>query len=789
LTYLFHEYELDDLDFCLTRNGKRVPLEPKSLRVLLLLVTSDGKLIEKSVLLQSVWKDTFVEETTLTRAIALLRKQLGDDPRSPKFIETVPTLGYRFIAPVKVQSAIKQQEASESAEDDPNHAASVIAALPGSILAIQPSTAVTEAKPQEPRRRFLWFSALGVATTVLLLAVIVGSFRWVRRSTPVLTDKDTILLDDFRNSTGDPVFDDTLRQGLTVQLEQSPLLNLVSEEQIQRTLSLMGQSPGAALTVELNRELCQRVGAAAILDGSIARLGEQYVLGLRATHCQTGALIDAEQIQVARKEELLDALGQIASKFRTRIGESLASVKNRDTPLVEATTPSLEALKAYSAGVKTLSANGSFAALPFFRRATELDPQFSTAHAWLGRMYADLGEDALSVQSTRQAFQLRARASERERFFIDSSYDILVTGDLAKAQEVCESWVQAYPRDSSPHGFLSGLVYPPFGRYEDASREAKKMIELAPDLFVGYMNLVSSYLALGRLEDADLVLHKVSNLKMEGLYFAFDRYSLAFLRGDESGMKEAASAAEKMQGAAQWMIDMRASTLAYSGQLHKAREELQRADIFVRQTQAGEFAAHHEAVSAMLEAYLGNTESARRHAVTSLKLSRSKDNEYLAAYALGLVKDIPHVQEVAEDLEKRFPMDTNVQLRQVPTLRALLALNQKNPEKAIEILQIATPVELGSIPAPVYVRGEAFLALGRGREAAAEFQKILDHRGIVTNDPSGAIARLQMGRAYVLSGEKTKAKTAYEDFLNLWKNADSDLPLLSQARREFAPQI
>jgi eukaryotic-like serine/threonine-protein kinase len=471
----------------------------------------------------------------------------------------------------------------------------------------------------------------------------------------------------------------------------------------------MGQKPGAALTMELSRELCQRMGAAAILDGSIARLGDEYVLGLRATQCRTGALLDAEQVQVARKEELLDALSRIASKFRTRVGESLASVKNRDTPLAEATTPSLEALKAYSAGVKTLSSKGSFAALPLFRRATELDPQFSTAHAWLGHMYADLGEDDLSVQSASKAFQLRARASERERFFIDASYDILVTGDLAKAQEACESWVQAYPRDSSPHGFLSGLVYPPFGKYEDAVREAEKTIELAPDLFVGYMNLASSDLALGRLDDADLVLRNASNRKFESLNFAFDRYTLAFLRADESGMKDAAAAVEKMQGAAQWMIDMQASTLAYSGQLHKAREELERADIFEQQSPTGEFAAYHEAVSAMLEAYLGNTEPARRHAIASLKLSKNKDNEYLAAYALG-----------------------------------------------------------------------------RGREAAAEFQKILDHPGIVSNDTAGALTRLQLGRAYVLSGERAKARTAYESFLKLWQNADQDLLILKQAKTEYA---
>ena len=787
MTYLFHEYELDDLNFRLTRAGQRVTLEPKSLRVLLLLVSKRGQLLEKSFLVQSVWKDTFVEETTLTRAIALLRKQLGDDPRNPKFIETVPTLGYRFIAPVEVRSFIEPQEVSEPVTPDPRNAASAADGQSNSLPGNQPHPEAAEG--ESSKRRSLWIFGLGVATTILLLAEILASFRWIRRSSPVLTERDTVLLDDFRNSTGDAVFDDTLRQGLIVQLEQSPLINLVPEEHIQRTLSLMGQSPGVARTPELSRELCQRVGAAAILDGSIARLGDQYVLGLRATQCQTGSLIDAEQVQVARKEELLNALTQIASKFRTRIGESLTSVQNRDTPLAEATTPSLEALKAYSAGVKTLSSNGSSAALPFFRRATELDPQFSIAHAWLSRMYADLDEDDLSEQSARTAFQLREHASERERFFIDASYDILVTGDLAKAQEVCAAWVQAYPRDSSPHGFLSGLIYPPLGKYEEAGWEAEKMIELAPDLFVGSMNLASNDLALGRLEDADRVLRNASDRKLAGLNYTFDRYSLAFLRADETGMKNSAAEAEKLQDAAPWMIVTQAHTFAYSGQLRKAREELQRAEIFGRQDPTGEFAAYHEAVSAMIEAQIGDKALATRHAFASLKLSRRKDIQYLAAYALAAAGDIPHAKEIAQELEVRFPKDTRIQLRQVPTLRALVALSKKNPEQSIQLLQVATPVELGAVPDAIYVRGEAFLALGRGREAALEFQKILDHRGVVLNEPTGALARLQLGRAYILAGERAKAKTAYEDFLNLWRDADTDLSILKQAKLEYSDLI
>ncbi|MBB5060481.1 tetratricopeptide (TPR) repeat protein [Granulicella aggregans] len=528
------------------------------------------------------------------------------------------------------------------------------------------------------------------------------------------------------------------------------------------------------------------MGAAAILDGSIVRLGDQYVLGLRATHCQTGALIDAEQVQFAHKEELLDALSRIASKFRTRVGESLASVKNRDTPLAEATTPSLEALKAYSAGVKTLGSSGSTTALPFFRRATELDPQFSIAHAWLSRMYGDLGLDDLSVLSARRAFQLRDHASERERFFIDASYNILATGDLAKAQEICDAWAQAYPRDSSPHGFLSGLIYPPFGRYEEGRREAKKMIELAPDLFVGYMNLVSNDLALGQFDDADLVLQNASSRKLVGINYPLDRYILAFLRADETGMKNSASEVEKMQGSAPWMIMMQAYTFAYSGQFHRAHEELRRENVFTRQDSPAQFAAYNNAVSAMIEAHSGDRESAWQHGLASLKLSRNKDSSYLAAYALGLAGDILHVREVADHLEKHFPMDTKIRLRQVPTLRALVALNQQNPAEALELLQLAAPIELGGIPDAVYIRGNAFLALGRGREAAVEFQKIIGHRGILINEPTGALALLQIARAYALSGEITRAKIAYEQFLNLWQNADPDIAILRQARREYS---
>jgi predicted Zn-dependent protease len=625
--------------------------------------------------------------------------------------------------------------------------------------------------------------AIPVALAVVVLAV---SGHFYLHPTAKLTDKDTIVLADFGNTTGDPVFDDTLRQGLSVQLEQSPFLRLVSEERIQQTLRLMGQQNDSRLTPEVARQICERTGGAPVLDGSIARLGSQYVLGLRATSCRTGSIFAQEQVQATRKEDVLNALGQIATKFRTRVGESLTMVQKYDTPLPEATTSSLEALKAFSAGYKVLISRGSAAAVPFYKHAIDLDPNFAMAYASLGRVYGDIGESVLSAANTRKAYALRNRASDEERFFISASYDTQVTGNLEEAQQTCELWAQAYPRVVSSHGFLAGIIYPPLGKYEESVEQAKVTIGLDPDFPIGYMILVSSDLALGRTDEAENTLQQALQRKFEVPDFFLLRYNTAFLKGDTTGMQREAAQARGKSGLEDWMSNSEALASAYSGHLEEARKMSRRATEFAQQEDHRETAALFETQAALREAFFGNVDAARQRATAALALSKSRDVQYAVALALARSGDYSRSRTLTDDLSKRFPEDSTVKLTYMPTLGALLALKHGEPVRAVELLQTAVPYELGAGNLyPAYVRGEAHLAAHQGGEAVVEFQKILDHRGIVVSDPIGALAHLQLGRAYVLSGDKNKAKTAYQDFLTLWRAADPDIPILKQAKAEY----
>jgi len=633
-----------------------------------------------------------------------------------------------------------------------------------------------------------------IVPSTALLALAVAGYVYFHR-VPTLTEKDTIVLADFTNTTGDPVFDGTLRQGLAIQLEQSPFLSLVSDERIQKALGLMGRPADARLTPELARDICERTASAAVLEGSIASLGSQYVLGLRAKNCRTGDILDEEQAQAARKEDVLNALSQIAGKFRTRVGESLGTVEQHDTPLEEATTPSLEALKAYSTAWKVGSSTGTAAAVPLFKRALEIDPKFAMAHANLGLAYSSIGESALSAASISQAYQLRDRASDREKFFITASYEVQVTGNLEKAQQTSESWAQTYPREMNAHGFLAGMIYPVFGQYEKGVEASRKVVELDPDFALGYFQLAFSHTYLDRLAEAGSALQRASERKLEIPEFLVQRYSIAFLKGDKAGMEREVALGRRTFGAEDWMSDQEALVLAYSGHLKQARQMSQRAVDLAQQAGKRESAALYETGAALSEAFFGNAPSARQRAMAALELSKARDVEYGVAFALALSGDSAGSQTLADDLERRFPEDTVVRSNYLPALRGLLALKNGEPAKAIELLQIAVPYELGIPPSsfiavfgalyPVYVRGEAHLAAHQGVAAAAEFQKILDHRGIVVSDPVGALARLQLGRAFALAGDPTKARTGYQDFLTLWNDADPDIPILRQAKAEY----
>jgi tetratricopeptide (TPR) repeat protein len=614
-----------------------------------------------------------------------------------------------------------------------------------------------------------------------------------------LTDKDTIVLADFTNKTGDPVFDDTLRQGLAVQLEQSPFLSLISDERIQQMLKLMAKPADVRLTPEVSREICERTASAAVLDGSIASLGSRYVLTLRAKDCRTAEVLDEEQVQAARKEDVLNALSQIASRFRTRVGESLSTVKSYDTPLAEATTTSLEALKAYSAGWQVSYSSGAAAAVPFLKRAIEIDPNFASAYAALGRMYGDIGESLLSAMNTSKAYELRDRASDQEKFFISLSYDLQVTGNLEKGQQTCALWVQAYPRAWVPHGLLSGDIYAATGKWEESVEEGKIALGIDPDFSIGYANLAMSYMALGRLDEAENTLQRASERKLEIPDYFVLQYVIAFMNGDKVGMEREAALARGRRGTDDWMSNSEGFVLAYSGHMEAARKMSQLATDLARKTERRDTQALYEADAAVREALFGNASTARQRTVDALELSKSRDVAYGVGFALALSGDSSRSQALTEDLSRRFPEDTRVQFTYAPTLRALLALNHGQPSKAVELLQTAIPYEGGSPTTggsefllgagnlyPAHVRGLAYLAAHQGAEAAAEFQKILDHRGIVISDPIGALAHLQLGRAYALAGDKTKAKSAYQDFLTLWKDADPDVPILRQAKAEYA---
>ncbi|MGA8151330.1 MAG: protein kinase [Terriglobales bacterium] len=636
----------------------------------------------------------------------------------------------------------------------------------------------------------------GIAAVVLIALISGGLYLHSHQISARLTDKDTIVLADFTNTTGDPVFDGTLRQGMAVQLEQSPFLSLVSEQRIRRTLLLMGRPADAPLTPDIAREICERTASAVVLDGSIDSLGSQYVLGLRAKACSTGDVLAEEQVQAARKEKVLNALDQIARKFRTRIGESLTTVEKHNTPLAEATTSSLEALKAYSAGMKVEFATGAVTALPLFRRAIEIDPKFALAHAHLGLMYSNIGESALSIESTTQAYQLRDHASDREKFFITAMYDRQVTGNLEKAYQTLALWEQTYPREVLPPSLLSGFSSQGLGKYAESIEEAKRAIGLDPDFTPAYVNLAYSNFYLDRLGEAENALQRASERKLETPELLLLRYYLAFLRGDTAGMEQAVTRAKGKPGAEDWITHSQALALARSGQLQRASGMSRRAVDLARQAGQPETAATYEAGAAIAEAFFGNAAAAKRGAVAALELSKGRDVEYGVAFALAEAGDFARSEVLANDLEKRFPEDTSVEFNYLPTLRALFALNHGDSAKAIDLLQVAVPHEL-SVSAiaffglfgdfyPAYLRGQAYLAARRGAEAAAEFQKILDHRGLVSADPIGALAHLQLGRAYALSGDKAKSIAAYQDFLALWKDADLDIPVLKVAKLEYA---
>jgi eukaryotic-like serine/threonine-protein kinase len=629
---------------------------------------------------------------------------------------------------------------------------------------------------------------LGVAA-VVLAALVAGGYYWHSRAYAKLTEKDTVVLADFTNTTGDAVFDGALRQGLSSQLEQSPFLNLLSDERIAETLVLMAQPKEAHLTHELAREVCQRTASAATIEGSISSLGTQYVVGLKAVNCHNGDRLAEEQVTAAGKEQVLKSLGDAATKMRGKLGESLATLQKYDAPPDSVTTSSLEALQAYSLGYQTMSVKGDFAAaIPFFQHATQLDPNFAMAYARLGTNYSNMNEEVRALESTRKAYELRERGSEREKFYITSHYQDYLMRNADAARSIYEMWSRTYPRDDVPPTNL-GVMYANLGQPEKALSAALDAMKISQD-GVSYANVCHDYVLLDRLDEAKAIAQEAQARNVDAPYLYFDIYTIAFLQHDSAGMARLVERIPKSPEYEDQILAILGDTAAYFGQMTKARDLARRAVESSVRADAKDRSGYEQAVAGLHEEFDGNTSLAVQRARAAVTLSNDRTVVGLAAITLGLAGEIPEASRLSDDLSKRAPEDTWVHFETVPMIKASVFLSEKKPSQAIEVLSPATRYELGGWRgfslAVVYLRGLAYIQLKQASQAAVEFQKILDHPGMVGNDPTSSLAHLGLARAYAEAGDSAKSRAAYQDFLGIWKDADPDVPVLQQAKAEYA---
>ena len=652
--------------------------------------------------------------------------------------------------------------------------------------------------------RKLW-KVLVPAAVVLVVASIAAAFYFRSRQTAHrLTEKDTIVLAEFSNETGDAVFDDTLKTALSVSLRQSPFLSVLSDSDVAKTLQQMTRPASTKLTPDLARELCQRAGSKAYLAGSIGNLGSEYVLGLKAVNCQNGATLAEEQVAAAAKEKVLDALGEAASKLRGELGESMTTVQRFDVPLEQATTSSLEALKAYSLGRKAVKEKDFAEALPYFQRAIQLDPNFAEGYGAVGAGYSNLSEEERASEYLTKAFQLREHASEREKLAISATYYGSATGELDKAAQTSQEWIESYPRDHVAYGAL-GVGFAMQGRYEEATEITTRGVRLGPDAVGLYDYLAIFTVALQRFDETRQVIHEAQARKLDYYLLHHALYALAFVGKDTAAMAEQQQWYAGKREYENFGLALASDTEAYGGHLGKARELTKRAVESAARADNKEAGAIWRVNAAVQQAAYGNAAEARQSGAEALKLApKSKSVEGEAALAFATAGDMARAESLAQDLGKRFPLDTQMQSLWLPAIRAQLALDRKNPAVALNALQAASPIEFGLIVFVnnvsclyhVYVRGEAYLAAGQGEAAAVEFQKIIDHSGIVWNCWTGALAHLGVARANALQSRtsqgadadlaRTRALAAYKDFLTLWKDADPDIPIFKQAKTEYA---
>lgn len=790
--FRFGKFQIDASARTVRREKAIVTLNSRSFDVLLYFVQNPGRVLAREEILKNVWPDAFVDEHSLAQSISVLRRALEEKPGDNDYIVTLPGRGYQFVSPITVVPP-------ESMSIIPDVAPSGNA--PNELLfqrQTMRTSVITEEKEQLrlpiPQR---WGSvrlAAAFATAAVLLvsvAILGGNWYWRSHRAPKLGERDTIVVADFDNKTGDPVFDGTLKQALIIQMEQSPFLHVLSNDKTAETLKLMNRKAGDGLLPEVAHEVCIRSNSQALLAGSIAAIGNQYLITLRATNCQNGETLASAEAEADSRNQILSSLSSVANKLREKLGESGTSVQKFSRPLEQVTTSSLEALQAYTQGIKLEDASSIDAALPYYKRAVELDPNFAIGYAALSQIYERLYDAPKQEQNLTKAYQLRDRVSLRERYKIEAQYYNGITGELEKEIVTLAGWAQSYPDDYEPHEQLSA-TYMLLGKYDKAISEALASNQNRPTLG-SYISLMESFAATNRLNEAKSTFEEARRNNFDGPHLRQLRFYVAFIEGDEAGMKEqdAWATANPVLEAVQ--LTLHSSIEARRGRFVKAREVMRDAEVRAGHAGAMGMVDVMKIVHGPAEADVGNTEIALR----SVKevWTNHKNTDYIeatVALTFALLGNQSEAEKVIDKMNRENPLDTLAQSYTLPTIRAVVALKSNDPAKAIDLLRVTEPYDLAprlmppSALYPAYVRGLAYLQLGQGGQAAAEFQKFIDHPEVAQLHHQGALARLQLGRAQAMIGDKVAALKSYQIFLTLWKDADPGIPILKEAKAEFA---
>jgi DNA-binding winged helix-turn-helix (wHTH) protein/Flp pilus assembly protein TadD len=762
----------------LRKHGVRIRLPGQPFCILAILLERPGEVVTRDEMRQRLWaSDTFVDfEHSLNTAIKKLRRALGDSPDNPRYVETVPRIGYRFIAPL---NTVRPKP------DDP-----VGRPLANNDLVVTAAPAALRTTARNRRtRQALWL--------VLFVAAVAGATLVFNRfflatKHPAVKEKDLVVLADFENTTGERIFDDTLKQGLAVGLEQSRYIQVLSERKSAVILKQMGRSPDERLSGQTAIELCQRAGSHVMVQGSISSLGTIYLIGLTAIRCDNSEAIAHEQIEARRKEDIIAALGTSATRLRNRLGETMTSIQKHSAPLEQVTTTSLEALKAYGMAVSVFDREGERVAIPLFSRAIELDPGFAMAYGQLATIYQNLGETQLARENEIKAFEHKERLTESERIVIESWYNVYVTGDLEKAVQLYEMELQEFPVTATVLNDL-GATYGILGHYEKASTAFRESLQLDPSGASTYGNAAVSMLALGREKDADGILAEADNHRLQTDYLLQVRYWKAFLQGHSSDMEALLSQSANVPGARPVLIAEQARTEAYFGRFQKSRQLSELAANMMERQGDKESAANCLAELGLREAEIGSDARAQTYILRARQLSRGPEVATLEALALARMGQLRQADIIAEEVNNQHPLDTLMQKYWLPTIRAQIELHQGNASKALAALTVAVPFDFAAPPPltmstmyPAYVRGQAYLAAGDGKHATSEFDKLLEHPGMILNFPILAFAQLGRARTLARLGDLAGAQDSYQKFFQLWKAADRNLPVMREAHIEFA---